>query len=170
MYVKCVENHVEIMTCSEWWQDLGDTSCVKWRDDLASFTDTLSWWESGGEHQRWWMIFHGIGVRLRDWPINVWHIVWSVKYSVLLLPHDLSVPEKEKKTSQSQWYSYSHAKEVETDPTGEKIKPSEAFGDALSWQHIAFIHACGKLCFWGNGPLPTWQTSKYLFTMVLSTI
>ena len=170
MYVKCVEIHVEIMTCSERWQDLGDTSCVKWRDDLASFTGTLSWWESGGEHQRWWMIFHGIGVRLRGWPINVWDIEWSVKYSALLLPNDFSVPEKEKKTSQSQSLSYSHAKEVETDPTGEKIKPSEAFGDALSWQHIAFIHACGKLCFWGNGPLPTWQTSKYLFTMVLSTI
>ena len=26
------------MTCSERWQDLGDTNCVKWRDDLASFT------------------------------------------------------------------------------------------------------------------------------------
>ena len=34
----CVEIHVEVMTCSERLQDLGDTSCVKSRDDLASFT------------------------------------------------------------------------------------------------------------------------------------
>ena len=76
-------------------------------------------------------ISRGIGVRLRGWPITVWDIERSVKYSALLLTNDFSVPEKEKKTSQSQLYSYSHAKEVETDPTGEKIKPSEALEDAL---------------------------------------
>ena len=111
----------------------------------------------------------GVCVRHRGWP-TVWDIEWAVEYSALGLPNYFSVPEKEKRTSQSQLYSYSHAKEVEPELTSEKIKSTDAVEDVLPWQHIAYMHTCRKLSFWGNGPLPTWQTSKHLFIRVLSII
>ena len=87
--------------------------------------------------------------RLRYWMISKILCSWANKWLQC-------TRRQEKKTSQSQLYSYSHAKEVETDPTGEKIKSSEAFEDMLPWQLIALYIRAEKSVFF----LRKWPTAN----------